>query len=438
MLTLLLSHLRRARFVAATLAISTASFTPAQAREAAAGKNPAAVTPAAKCSKCQRPIAQGTLCDHCLAECPAAAPGKTMPLANTGNVYTLDNDPTKNSLVVFTRMPDGSLAEVSGSPVSLMGKGLSGGDIDEQGAVRVHGNFVLAVNPGSDSVAVLRKTASGLAHVPGSPFPSGGSTPLSLTVFKDLVYVANQAAPFASPKHKPNITGFRMNPNGSLAALPGTTVEFPVGQGPAQVEFSPTGKTLAVSGGFQADDASRIYTFKVEPNGKLMAGPHSPIAPKGASGTVGFSWSNDGKRLFASLFKGSAVIAFDVDPMTAAIQQGTMPVGDDQQAACWTVAAPDGRTLYVGNFVSNSISVYDIAEKQPVLLGSVPRRGATNKDTKDIALSADGKYLYAIGSGARQVSVFHVEANRLLTELPKGQSPTMIATGQNSTGLAVD
>jgi hypothetical protein len=46
--------------------------------------------------------------------------------------------------------------------------------------------------------------------------------------------------------------------------------------------------------------------------------------------------------------------------------------------------------------------------------------------------------LYAIGSGARQISVFRVEANRLLTELPAAQSPLTIPTGQNTTGLVID
>jgi 6-phosphogluconolactonase (cycloisomerase 2 family) len=138
------------------------------------------------------------------------------------------------------------------------------------------------------------------------------------------------------------------------------------------------------------------------------------------------------------VFSTSAVIAFAIDPMTAAIRQAGEPIGDEQRAACWTAISPDGRTLYVANFVSNSISVYNVTEGQPTLLGSIPRRGVMDKDTKDIELSRDGKFLYAIGSGKRQISIFRVESNRLLTELPMGQSPVTIATGQNVTGLAVD
>jgi 6-phosphogluconolactonase (cycloisomerase 2 family) len=229
-----------------------------------------------------------------------------------------------------------------------------------------------------------------------------------------------------------------MTSDGSLVPIKNSRTEFPAGQGPAQIEFSPNGKAVAVTSGFQADDGSRLHVFKVGDDGRLMASQGSPVKPEGATGTVGFSWVPNSNRIYASLFKGSAVIAFDIDPSTAAVRQAGKPVGDDQQAACWTSMTRDGTTLYVGNFVSNSISVYDLSCDMPTLLGSIPRRGATVKDTKDIELSADGKYLYAVGSGARQITVFRVEPNRLLTELQPARSPLMVMTGQNITGLAVD
>jgi 6-phosphogluconolactonase (cycloisomerase 2 family) len=359
-------------------------------------------------------------------------------MRGTGFVYTLDNDVQRNGIAVFRRQAGGTLMPLPGSPFQTGGKGLSGGDIDEQGAIRVQGKSVLAVNPGSDSIAVMEKSSRGLLHVEGSPFPSSGSTPLSLTVHGDLVYVANQAAAFAGPRSAPNITGFRLAPDGRLLPLPNSTVMFPEGQGPAQVEFSPNGKLLVVTAGFQKEDASRLYSFRVTSDGRLTAGSGSPIKPEGAFGTVGFSWGRNSDRVYATLFSGSAVIPFAIDPATAAIRQAGEPMGDDQRAACWSAITPDGRTLYVGNFVSNSISVYDVAADQLTLLGSIPRRGATDKDTKDIELSRDGKFFYAVGSGKREISVFRVEANRLLTELPRGQSPLMVATGQNITGLATD
>jgi hypothetical protein len=86
--------------------------------------------------------------------------------------------------------------------------------------------------------------------------------------------VANQAIAFMNPGRKPNITGFRMSADGRLTPIPGSTIEFPAGQGLAQVEFSPSGSVLAVTAGFQTD--GRIHTFAVMPDGTLKEGPGSP------------------------------------------------------------------------------------------------------------------------------------------------------------------
>lgn len=436
--------------------VASVSMLGAPRAPAAEPKRPAAATTARQCAECNAAIESGNVCEKCNNKLIAKATnGKVavgtnkqmmstndMMQADASFVYTLDNDPLRNSVAVYRRGPDGSLLPLVGSPFNAAGKGLSGGDIDEQGAIRVAGKYVLAVNPGSDSIAVFEKSSRGLLHVVGSPFPSQGSTPLSLAIHGDMVYVANQAAEFAHPQSLPNITGFRLMTNGQLMPIPGSTVNLPKGMGPAEVEFSANGKLLVATAGFQADggDGSRIYTYRVLDNGKLTPGENSPIRPEGSTGTVGFSLNPAGDRLFVSAFKNSGVITFEINPETAAVRQVGMPVNNDQRAACWTTLTKDGRTLYIGNFVSNSISVYDVAAKDGhlTLLGSVPRRGATNKDTKDIELSPDGQYLYAVGSGERQISIFKIESNRLLTELPTGQSPVIVSTGQNITGLVVD
>jgi 6-phosphogluconolactonase len=299
---------------------------------------------------------------------------------------------------------------------------------------------VLAVNPGGDSISVFKKVEDGsLIPVPGSPFPSNGSAPLSLTVHDDLVYVANQAPAFTNPPSMPNITGFRMGKDGKLSPIDGSTITFPAGHGPAQVEFSPDGRTLVVTAGFQDEATSRVHAYRVQTNGTLLEAPGSPLTPKGASGDVGFSWDSSGRRVFVSNFRGSAVTVLDVDAKTGALTQTGDAHGDDEKAACWTAISADGKTLYVANFVSNSISVFDIhADGSLKLLGTAKRRAGTDPDTKDLAISADGKFLYAVGSGKKEIAVFRIGADRMLTELPEGRSPMKVGAGQNTTGLAAD
>jgi 6-phosphogluconolactonase len=361
---------------------------------------------------------------------------RTIP---AGYVYVVNNDTRDNGVAVFGQNADGTLTEVAGSPFATGGKGVVG-DIDEQGGVRVHGEFVLAVNPGSDSIAVFRKGEHGrLTPVAGSPFPANGPAPMSLTVHGDLVYVANQAPKFANPTAAPNVTGFRLGRDGKLTPIAGSTIPFASERGPAQVEFSPDGLTLVATAGFQGEDSSRIHSYKVQADGTLREGPGSPAKPMGASGTVGYSWSPKGDRVFVSNFRGSAVTVFDIDRQTGGIQQVGGAYGDNEMAACWTAISKDGRTLYVANFKSNSVSTFDVhADGKLTLLGSVKRRGVTDADTKDLEVSRDGKYLYVLASTGKMISVFRIGADRMPVELPEGRSPVMLGAGQNILGLATE
>src|SRR5262249_40395858 len=150
-----------------------------------------------------------------------------------------------------------------------------------------------------------------------------------------------------------------------------------------------------------------------------------------------FSWSPEGNRVYVSNFRGSAVTVFDVDKQTGAVKQIGAAYPTHGEAACWTALSSDGKTLYVANFVSNSIGVFDVKpDGKLVLLGTTRRRGATNPDTKDMEIAKDGKFLYVVASGAREIAVFTIGADHLLTELPTGKSPVKLGVGQNILGLA--
>src|SRR6476469_3034770 len=71
-----------------------------------------------------------------------------------GAAYTISNAANGNALVVYDRTTDGSL--VAAGSVSAGGLG-TGGGLASQGAVTLtdHGHIVLAVNPGSNSVAAF-------------------------------------------------------------------------------------------------------------------------------------------------------------------------------------------------------------------------------------------------------------------------------------------
>ena len=67
-----------------------------------------------------------------------------------GHVYTLDNNGASNSVVILNRLADGTLAEMTASPVPTGGKGLvvpQGGDLDRRGPFAFTAGIFLQQTP---------------------------------------------------------------------------------------------------------------------------------------------------------------------------------------------------------------------------------------------------------------------------------------------------
>src|SRR5712672_1833787 len=96
----------------------------------------------------------------------AAAIGSSTAAAATspvvGHVYVNDDTAGTNTIAGFNRHADGALTPMAGSPFPAGGAG-AGGGVGSQGALQVAagGHFLLAVDPGSNQVKVLRIKSSG-------------------------------------------------------------------------------------------------------------------------------------------------------------------------------------------------------------------------------------------------------------------------------------
>jgi 6-phosphogluconolactonase len=98
------------------------------------------------------------------------------PDGASGTVYTISNAAAGNELATYSRSADGSLTPAGA--VSAGGLG-TGGGLASQGAVVVtdDGHTVLAVNPGSNSVAAFAVGADGPQLL--NTASSGGNRPTS-------------------------------------------------------------------------------------------------------------------------------------------------------------------------------------------------------------------------------------------------------------------
>ncbi|HEU4673917.1 MAG TPA: beta-propeller fold lactonase family protein, partial [Candidatus Limnocylindrales bacterium] len=189
----------------------------------------------------------------------------------SGHVYVNDNTAGRNSVSGFDRHADGSLTPIAGSPFDAGGAGL-GTPTGSAGAIArtPDGRYLVAADPGSDEVSVLKVRPNGSLRLVDVQ-PSNGSTPVSVAISGSLVYVANTGAGDS------NYTGFRLNAGGHLRAIPGSTFPLPDDALPGQVLFGAGGHVLVGTRVGPAAGPSFIDSFVVGADGRLTAAPGSPF-----------------------------------------------------------------------------------------------------------------------------------------------------------------
>jgi len=322
-----------------------------------------------------------------------------------GAIYTMTNAFGGNEILAFDRDEKGVLSPAGIFPTGGLG---TGAGLGNQGAVILDpsNRWLFVVNPGSDDITVFDIVEDGLAF--HGVFPSNGQRPISLTYAHSLLYVLNAGGAAGG---RDEITGFKVEEDGSLTAIPGSTRPLSADStGPAQVQFNGDGDVLVVT----EKATNTIVTYTVDEAG--IPGAPLPQLSVGAT-PFGFAF---GKRdqFFVSEAAGgapdqSSVTAYEVDKdgLLTVIDPA---VGTTETAACWVVVSRDGRFAYTTNAGSGSVSGYQIGfDGQLALLDENGRTGQTGKSSApiDMILSNDGRNLYTLNSGNATISVFGVKAD---------------------------
>ncbi len=369
-----------------------------------------------------------------LAIAPAVAGASpTTPSPVVGNVYVNDNTTGVNTIAGFARHADASLTPLAGSPFVAGGAG-TGSSLSSQGALQItpDGKFVVAVDAGSNQISVLRvENSGGLKLLPGRVVSSDGTTPVSIAIHDDLVYVAN-AGPTGS-----NYTGFTLSPCGKLHSLPGSTIALPDDSLPGDVTFNSTGTNLIGTRIGTIPGTFLIDSFSVGSNGLLTAAAASPFAAQ-AAGPFGSEFDPaDPSQLFVSNAHQGAgqgsVSAF------VAAGDGTLsavsptPFANGQTGTCWVDINTSGTTLFAVNTGSGTISSYSIGPNGALTpAGNTPVSANAGVGAVDLRLGPAGKTLWVDESKADAIGVFAVNGTSL-TELPSVALPA----GAAAAGIVV-
>jgi 6-phosphogluconolactonase len=313
-----------------------------------------------------------------------------------GAVYTLTNAASGNEVLVYDRSSDGSLAFQGAYATDGLGGGSGLGS--QSAAILSHNNhWLFAVNAGSNQISSFSVKESGLELV--GVINSGGIRPISLTTYKDWLYVLNAGG-------SGNISGFAVGQDGSLSPLAGSTQPVSnggVGAAPAlaQIAFSSDGSTLVVT----EKSTNLIDTYAVE-NGLAGApalNPSSGLTP------FGFAFDRHGHAIVSEAASG-AVSSYEINE--AGFTVISPSVANTQTAACWIAISNNGKYAYTTNAGSGSISSYQIAEDGVLTLLS-PTAGIAGAGSSpvDMAFSNNGQTLYTLANGAHTITIFHMNAD---------------------------
>lgn len=403
---------------------------------------------------------------------------------NRGYIYTSTNSSTGNAIIALARKGDGSVTELGKSPYATGGYGdAAEGDFDHEWALRIVGEYLLAVNAGGNpvnssiSVFKINKANGHLDQVDQNPatkamdnIDSRGVRAVSIAAktingntwvvvgnqFANPNYQGDPAQPFGFPVVSTplrNVAVFTFDQATGLLQYKHIGAAYTNGNngGPCTVEFNSTGTKLAVSTWgiphFLTPDADlalqrpgRLYVYDFSAGNLTQTGLYEET---GVSGNIGISWSPNDQYIYMTNFNlhsSKEDNSVTVHNGTTAAKVQNFATSNRNDEACWTWVSLDDRKLHTASFTSNDISSFDIGGSNLLSVSLQPnfvqRRGVPMPDTKD--MHEAGGYLYVSGAfQSHSISTFRRnETTGALTEVPsspyfipsvKGKTPDQVA-----------
>jgi 6-phosphogluconolactonase (cycloisomerase 2 family) len=357
-------------------------------------------------------------------------------------VYVESNDSAGNAIFAFSRNNvDGSLTPLAGSPFPAGGLGitfttaLGPFDSDQEVILNSNRTLLFAVNGGSNTIAVFKINADGsLTPVAGSPFPSGGSNPVSVGLSNDdvLVVVNQDQDPDHPGVFLPNYTSFNVSPTGQLTPVSKSTITLDLGSSPSQALISPDGDLM-----FGAEFLGGLLrTLRIKGNGRLTQADVQALPPaefaesEAAPGPLGLAVHPTQNLLYVDFVTISRIGVYRYNNQGKLDFLRTVP--DSGVAPCWALVNKAGTRLYASNTGDSSISVYDISQDptEPNEIQHVKLR--TTGNCFQFALDSTEKFLHVVTQGgalnspptANGLNVLSVAADGTLSEVPS--SPTIL------------
>lgn len=325
------------------------------------------------------------------------------PIAGQNAVLELKLNPATASLTQVGTFPTGGTGQ--GNPTQKLGPD----DSDKEIIVSDNGKTLFAVNQGSDTITTFNIHRDGSLSKIGE-FSSFGVQPASLALTHNTLIVTNRgdALQGAAATVASNITVFNVQHDGSLRHVDDSTVDFPIGLSPSQVEISPDGKFVFADNfaipGTTPPLANTLGSFRIKGDGRLEPVQSGLATANVAAPTLlGIATHPKKPIIYGGLVGGGQIAVFTYDKNGALTF--VRAVGDSGAGPCWTTVSADGKFLYAVNTGSVAVAVYSLADPlNPVqiqefaLKQPAPPPGATSAPLGafEFALDPSGRVLDVI------------------------------------------
>jgi 6-phosphogluconolactonase (cycloisomerase 2 family) len=375
--------------------------------------------------------------------------------APADTIYLESNSTAGNSIFAYTFNFTSAPVLKSTTPAGGIGVfdptfALGPFDSDQNLIENANGTLLFAVNSGSNTIAVFQIAADGsLSPVNGSPFPSGGSDPVSVGLKGNTLAVVNKAqdpaqAGTAAGAALPNYTTFNVSSSGELTPVHNSTVSVAAGSSPSQALVASQHDVI-----FGADFlGGLLQSFTLDGNGALDQNLPTALPSSIFTGLtagrlpLGMRTHPFLPILYVDITPVSKVAVFTYD--SHGNLEFVRTVDDPGTAPCWAIVNHTGTYLYVTNTGDNSIGVYSLADPlNPTEVQHFAMDSDNGGAVFSTVIDRSDNWLYVSSeqsaSGASvTANAFHtlkIDANGLLSEpfaptvLPVTSSPAVRVQG---------
>ncbi len=314
-------------------------------------------------------------------------------------VFVQTNDQTGNQIVSYVPDTSGALHQVERVDTGGLGVAIAGAPVDKlasQGGLAADpgAGLLVGVNGGSNTISVFHSFGPYLS----SPrvVSSGGTTPVSVAVRGDVIYVLNSGGAGSIQGYYADSLTPIPGSNRSLGLTPGLTPAFL--NTPGQIGFTPDGRHIVVT---TKANGSDIDVFNTTWWGGVSGAP--VVNPSATPVPFGFTYDRSGDLVVTEALN-SALTTYSV-AANGTLKELASTV-DGLAALCWVTT--NGTFFFGANAGSADVTTYTVgAGGTPTVVTNT----TTDAGPVDLVASPDGRSLYVETGAGDLLDSFAVQSD---------------------------